>query len=352
MVEYYWVYGGQQRELLRHLKNRQANTASEIVTKWRALLDKAGDYTERGLWKQAEELYDVLWRELQVENPHPDWKMSQCPSESVQLIESIARGCDLLRQLDPGHPIWQNHAPRNSLASLQRYNQMVDASGCDIYPAPFNHGGGHSDLKDINLTAVGAYTDRMRIGAPGKSSWMVLQGFGWRDLREDGQEDPDPEKGRRPNFRETRFMAYDAIVHGANAILYWGTMAIEKDSRLWQDLMRIARELRALEPGIVGQPAGAEPVALADETYGSIDGQGLRLMLRKTDNDWVLIVVNENAQGVSFDVSQLPDELNGRTLYRLYSPETKTVKTGGFHDGIRGLDAHIYATSRRFESIN
>ena len=81
-------------------------------------------------------------------------------------------------------------------------------------------------------------------------------------------------------------MAYDAIVHGAHAILYWGTHAIEKDSSLWQDMMKVARELRALEPAIVAEPATVEPRARAEETYGSIDGQGPTLMLRRTGNDW------------------------------------------------------------------
>jgi hypothetical protein len=120
----------------------------------------------------------------------------------------------------------------------------------------------------------------MREAAPGKAIWMVLQGFGWRDLKE-GSQDQDPTKGRRPNYHETRFMAYNAIVHGANAILYWGTHYIEKDSSLWQHLMRIARELRAIEPGILGEVPQSQPTATANETYGSIDGQGPRLMLRK-----------------------------------------------------------------------
>jgi len=190
----------------------------------------------------------------------------------------------------------------------------------------------------------------MREAAPSKPIWMVLQGFGWRDLSEKGREDPDSRKGRRPNFSETRFMAYDAIVHGANAILYWGTHYIEKDSALWQDLMKIAKELRALEPGIVGEHPKNTPISTADQTYGSIDGQGPHLMLRKAGQDWLIIAVNEYGQGVSFTVGKLPAELEGRTLYRLYSDEMRKVENRAFHDGIRGFGVHVYATSRRFEA--
>jgi hypothetical protein len=344
-----WIFGGQQSDLRKRIEAAKANTPEATIARWRSLLNRADDCSERGLWKQAEELYDRLWAELNAENPHPAWKMSQCPAESHSLIDATARGCRLVRQLDARHILWQNHAPRNSVASLRKYNQMIDAAGCDIYPAPANYGVGHSDLKDLNLSAVGAYTDRMRQAAPGKSIWMVLQGFGWRDLSKEAKSESDPAKGRRPRLAETRFMAYDALVHGANAILYWGTDYIEKDSALWKDLMKTAKELRALEPGVVGA-VGGTPVAVADETYGSIDGQGPRLMLRRAGDHWILIAVNECAQGVSFQVKQLPKEMEGRTLYRLYSEETQVVRGGGFRDGIRGLGVHVYATSRDFES--
>ena len=345
-----WVFGDQQRQLRKEIEKLSGRSAGIDSAKYLSLLEKADDYNERGLWAQAEEIYDSLWSQLGAKNPHPDWKMSQAPDQANELTDAIARGCRVVKHLDPKHPIWQNHAPRNSVRSLAKYNQAVDAAGCDIYPVPFNPGSGHSDLRDTNLSAAGAYTDRMREAAPGKSIWMVLQGFGWRDLSKEGTQDPDPRKGRRPSYSENRFMAYDAVVHGANALLYWGTDYIEKDSILWRDLMKVAKELRALEPGIVGERPRNTPISSADETSGSIDGQGPRLILRKAGKDWVLIAVNEHSQGISFTVSALPDELEGRTLYRLYADETHRVQNRAFHDGIRGFGVHVYATSRRFES--
>ena len=345
-----WVFGGQQRELRKHIKGAGRSTTSFDTVKFISLLEKANDYNDRGLWNRAEKIYDALWSQLQTKNPHPDWKMSKCPAQANELTNAIARGCRVVKYLDPKRAIWQNHAPRNSVRSLAKYNETIDAVGCDIYPVPFSPTSGHSDLKDTNISSVGAYTNRMHETAPGKSIWMVLQGFGWRDLSEEAREDADPRKGRRPNFSETRFMAYNALVHGANALLYWGTHYIEKNSALWQNSMKIAKELRALEPGIVGERPKDTPISTTDETYGSIDGQGPHLMLRKTEQDWVLIAVNEHSQGISFTVSELPDELKGKTLYRLYSDETHEIQSGAFHDGIQGFGVHVYATSRRFEA--
>jgi hypothetical protein len=344
-----WAFGGQQRRLREHIEKAGASENDVRIARWSEVLQRAEDYGQRGLWRKAEGLLEMLWSEIPVENPHPNWKLSTCAAEADELTAAVERGCQVVRKSDSRHIIWQNHAPRNSVARLRQYNRMVDAAGCDIYPVPFNHGAGHSDLKDTNLSSVGEYTERMRQAAPGKAIWMVLQGFGWRDLQKESGDDSDSDKGRRPGLHETRFMAYDAIVRGANAVLYWGTHYIEKDSVLWKDLMKTAKELRALEPAILGRVPTARVTAAADETYGSIDGQGPRLMLCKTEEDWVLIAVNEHSQGISFAVNELPSELDGRALFRLYSDETHTVKSGYFHDGIRGFGVHIYATSRRFE---
>ena len=71
--------------------------------------------------------------------------------------------------------------------------------------------------------------------------------------------------------------------------------------------------------------------------------------LTATGPDWVLIAANEHPVGIAFDVSNLPAELNGKTLYRLYSDEAHKIQQGKFRDGIRALNVHVYATSRRFQ---
>jgi hypothetical protein len=163
-----WVFGEQQRELRGHIEAAKSQASKTNSSKLLLLLQRADDYAQRGLYKQAEEIYDNLWTKLELKSPHPGWKMSQCPADADELTDAIARGCRVVRRLDPEHIIWQNHAPRNSVSRLWKYNQAVDAVGCDIYPVPFNYGVGHSDLKDTNLTSVGTYTDRMREAAPGK----------------------------------------------------------------------------------------------------------------------------------------------------------------------------------------
>lgn len=320
---------------------------------------RARDMLDRGLYVEFEKARSAFWDRAGQPPPNPGVRLDDAPERVRQSADGITDGIRAVREMDPRHVLWLNHAPRNSLEDLRLYNRAADMVGCDIYPAPANLMVGHSDLPDMTLGSVGAYTRRMRVASAGKACAMVLQGFGWRDLRET----PNPKEdavgvGRRPTFGESRFMAYDAIIHGANAILYWGTAyvkPVEDDGtavagrpKLWRDLLRLTRELRALEPALVA-PSLRSPKVRQSPTYGSIDGQGILCSLRRVDDDYVLLVVNEAGDGLAFSVENLPAKLNGRTVHRLYSAEEQVIERRSLSDGIRPRDAHVYATSRRFE---
>ncbi len=326
---------------------------------WETLSRQARDFFERGLYADFEKARAEFWLKSGQPSPHAGIRIDDAPARVRQRASGITAGIQLVRELDARHVIWLNHAPRNSLADLRLYNQEADMAGCDIYPAPANLAVGHSDLPDLGLTAVGAYTERMRQAAPGKACAMVLQGFGWRDLRKQiSEHETAVGIGRRPTWAESRFMAYEAIIHGANAILYWGTAylkPVEDDGsptkgrpRLWSGLLRVVQELRALEPALVAPPLPPPSVRQA-ETCGSIDGHGILCSLRSVGDDFVLLVVNETGDGLRFSLANLPAKLAGRTLHRLYSPEEHRLSGREFSDGIRPREVHVYATSRRFE---
>jgi hypothetical protein len=334
-------------------------TAGQGTAELEALGRHARDLFDRGLYAEFEKVRAEFWRKAGRPAPSGQYHVDDAPARVRKSASGVTAGIRALRQADPKHVIWLNHAPRNSLADLRLYNAAVDMAGCDIYPVPPNLSDGHSDLPDKGLTSVGAYTERMREAAPGRACAMVLQGFGWRDLSaKTNEHEAAVGIGRRPTWAESRFMAYDAIVHGANAILYWGTAymkPVESDGaaakgrpRLWHDLLRVARELRALEPALVATPLKTPDLRQA-ETYGSIDGRGIMCSLRRVGDDFVLLVVNETENGLAFSLQQLPAKLNGRTLYRLYSPEEHPVENRRLTDGIKSCGVQVYATSRRFE---
>ncbi|MBN1343944.1 MAG: hypothetical protein JXQ73_14770 [Phycisphaerae bacterium] len=340
-------------EMSKAIKEAQekGGLSPEAAEQLYKLRSRCHDLHDRGLWARFDEKRAEFWQRVGRKPPQPSATMADRAEQTRKVGEGMTRGMQAVRQADPKHLIWLNHAPRNSIASMQWFNRAADMAGCDIYPVPVDHAPGHSDLRTRELPCVGEYTERMRAAAPGKACAMVLQGFGWRDIHESYRKHPEEiGLGRRPNFRESRFMAYDAIVHGVNAIMYWGTAYIEKDSQLWKDLLRLARELGSLEPALVAPSTEPEPKAVSEESYGSTDGDGIVTVLKHVGDDYVLLVVNERRNGLAFTVGNLPAALNGKKFYRLGTDEEVVVTDGALRDGIRSTDVHVYATSRRFES--
>ncbi len=338
---------------------RKAAAASANPEAANRRIAHAWEMLNRGLTDRFETERKAFWQAVGGTDPKPGVVIGGAAERSAKVGEGLNEGIHAVHKADPKHLVWLNHAPRNSMPSLTLYGKAADAVGCDIYPIPANMGTGHSDLLDMTPASVGAYTDRMRASAPGKPCLMVLQGFAWRDLAEKADRDKDERVGRRPNWQETRFMAYDALLHGAAGILYWGTPyafdepdggAKTLDTPLWRDLLRIARELRALEPAFVAPEVKPAPKLVVEDNPSSADQGGYVATLRQVGDDWVLIVANERIMGRAFRLTGLPVALEGRTLYRLGADEELTVQGGALRDGLRGFDVHVYATSRRFEA--
>jgi hypothetical protein len=330
------------------------------------LRQRTQDYLSRALYDLAEPTRREFWRRAGRSAPQPEMRVDDMDARARRTGDGVGAGIRAVREADPDHLIWLNHAPRNTMTLLRHYNREADMVGCDIYPIPYNLWVSHSDLMNMRPSSVGEYTDRMRQAAPGKACAMVLQGCGWRDLEGERKRSDELHRfgfGRRPTFAETRFMAYNALMHGAHAVLYWGTAYAHeevpealtataaspaRESQLWTDIMAVAKELRALESAWLAPETGGLRVKV-HEMYGSIDSGGVRASLRRVGDDWVLFVANENTHGVTSTVRGLPAALNGRTLYRLGTQETQTVKAGALMDGVAAFDVHVYATSRRFE---
>jgi hypothetical protein len=201
----------------------------------------------------------------------------------------MVAGYEALKRLDSNHPVWINHAAGNSIEDLAAFGRGADIVGCDMYPV-MPYPTRYVNVSRRLLASVGLCTMRMQVSAPGKPVWMVLQGTGWVDF--DGLFGPKNPAGQRPTFEESRFMAYDVIVRGARAVLYWGTHYTEKDSQLWQDLMKIARELADLQPVLSAPDASVVP----DVPSGVIPGllkDGVRVLGKQTDSGIWWLIVNE-----------------------------------------------------------
>ncbi len=311
-------------------KSKRASAVNQKSIEQLKALYAAGKYEE------GEQAADALWKALGKEQPHPELSISQSPIRAEKLRKGLIEGYRFLKSIDAETPVWINHAPRNQIATLAAFNECADIVGCDMYPAP-SFGHDHSDIADQTLSAVGAYTDRMQAASPNKPVWMVLQGFGWEDLLKEGG--LHETRYRRPTAYELRFMAYDAIVHGARGVLYWGTSQIEKPSRLWSDLLALVRELADLQPVLAAPVAELRPTLTVGETWGSVD-RGLQMLVKERDGHLTLIIVNEWNERLDYRITGL-ESLEGQTFMDKTQNVRLAVANGQFNSRIPGYGVHV-----------
>lgn len=281
-----------------------------LAEKLNADLNALRQFHTQGRWAEGEALADSVWTALGKPVPQPGYGLSTAPERAAKLGEGMLQGYQALRTIDPQHPVWMNHAPRNTIEDLAFFDRAADIVGCDIYPVPEAPQIRHSDLVNRTLGSVGAYTRRMQEAAPGKPVWMVLQGTGWGDFHEDFQDDAK-KLMRRPRKDETRFMAYDAIVHGARGLLYWGTQFVEKDSPFWLELLDVVKEIDGLQQVLTAPDSVTKPMIGIGPTNRSLDRTVATLSKAVPGGDWH-IVVNEYESPLAVTVGGLSG------AYRVY----------------------------------
>lgn len=132
--------------------------------------------------------------------------------------DGLVRAYNRLKQLDGNHPLVIIQAPMDPLASLVPYRSAFDVTGADIYPVSY---GVQDDTESPNtdISVVGEVTQKMVAAAGTKPVWMTLQ-IAWTGTIP-SQQRPDIVP-RFPTLQEQRFMAYQAIVHGARGLAFFG----------------------------------------------------------------------------------------------------------------------------------
>ena len=206
-------------------------------------------------------------------------------------IEPYAAGYRLIRdEFDAWRPVYINEAPRGTVESLRPVPNACDIYGVDIYPVPSPNP--HSELDDKTVTSVGKYTDICRDVTRGrKPIWMCLQGFAWGTLT--------GTKEIYPTYDESRFMAFDAIAHGAMGLVYWGLfMGPGENPEFLANLKKVIGEVTMVSAYLVG-----------DTVEGKVEcgDPAIRVMHKRTPRGDLWIVLNESKEEKSFTLrGELP----------------------------------------------
>ncbi|MGB2874283.1 MAG: hypothetical protein WBB76_02295 [Gaiellaceae bacterium] len=274
----------------------------------------------------------------------------------------LIRAYEKLKALDPAHPVVINQAPRGTVAALDPYRPAFDITGADIYPVSYPPGV-HSDEPNKEISVVGDITKKMVAAAGGKPIWMTLQ-IAWSGVIPT-QRNPDIVP-RFPTLHEERFMAYQAVIHGARGLFFFGgqlteVMSPADDSLGWnwtfwtQAIRPLVVELSspAVQPILLGQAGGG--------TVGTA-APGVELATRQDSTSlYVVAVRRAGGQASQIAFTGLPRKhdgtplLTGEVLFEYVQeplpppvlPGRQTfrpvkVANNGFHDWFGPLDTHVY----------
>jgi hypothetical protein len=286
----------------------------------------SGLYRTKGIYKSPDE-----WRK---QTPRA---IEYSEEQAKQIIPNIRDSIELIRSLDHSkRQIWINEAAQSDLKFVRQYLNHIDITGCDIYPI-------REERRDLAI--VGDATERWKqVGRNQKPVWMVLQAFSWNELGD--------YYGHKtvvyPSFTESRFMAYDAIIHGAKGILYWGSHYL-KSSEFRQSLYALTSELEALQSFLVAPEYKNASISLI-ELSRDISKRGIKMSVRKAEGQWIIILVNEDDRAyMGVEVTGI-GALNGHVLDLLYGSEKISVEQGELITKIKPLEVKVFATSRRYET--
>jgi hypothetical protein len=218
------------------------------------------------------------------------WESIDEPAWGGANAEGLYEGYVALRTLDPRRPVWTNHAPRNLISTLAYYNRATDLGGVDIYPVPEPQTQSNLPNKTLSVVADETVKNLQAVNHE-KPIFMVLQGFGWGELQQ--------RKGQQveavlPTFAQSRFMAYDAIVRGANGLLWWGTHYTRKPSPFFSELKMLVSELSRLQE-VLAAPAypGEDQARLTSDT------PAVQYLHKLQQGRNTLLIVNESAAEVT-----------------------------------------------------
>ena len=253
---------------------------------------------------------------------------------------------DFIKQIDPERLIITNHGPVNLISTLQKYNSSTDLVACDVYPV-VPHGivpsyalypdGLQGDLLNPYISQVGEYVDKMKKVVNGsKPVFMVLQGFSWEMLKQ--EEERDTSMILYPTYEESRFMAYNAIVHGANGIIYWGTNYTPQPSAFMDVFNKVTRELAEMQDILAASTIDLNITKEYHELMYSVD-TGVEFITKEVNGNSYLISVNSDKNPVKVTFSGLDKY---KSVIVLKENRSIEINQGQFTEDYKPFGVHIY----------
>lgn len=149
-----------------------------------------------------------------------------------------------------------------------------------------------------------------------------------------------------PDFAELRFMAYNAIVHGAVGINYWGISFTPQPSPFINDLNRLTRELAAMQEILSASSINLDVVIGYHELGYSVDA-GVEMIVKEVNGKTCLITVNSDRTPAKISFTGLEGFIKAMVMGEGRSVE---LTDNTLTDYYKPFDVHIYELEKPYET--
>lgn len=286
----------------------------------------ASPSTRRDFWVMREQKF----------GNHPAlvaWEVVQRPDAKAIHPDVMLALYQILSEVSPTHPIATTLVYPDSMREYARATDIIIPWELPVPQLPITR------IADVVRNARQATEGR-------KPVWALIQATGnaWAtDNRMD-----DTAEGRMPTIAEVRALAYLALVHGADGLMFYAYNIVQSASQrdfrirrdapeLWEGIGRLNRELAALAP-VVGDRAGRVPLPPAAD--------GLVHMTRWPYDDRDFIIAVNTADLPTVTSFTIPD-CSATVLEVPFEDRVLTTERPGvFADVFTPHGVHVYAMKK------
>jgi hypothetical protein len=274
------------------LPDRTPSASEQLLT---SLAGQLKDHPALGAWKGLDE----------PANPNRPKRVSAARLE---------RAYRKLKAVDPIHPVVITQAPVGALAKLTPYRRAFDITGADIYPVSYPPGK-HAGRRTRDISVVGDITQKMVRAAGRKPVWMTLQ-IAWSGVIPT-QQHPN-NVPRFPTLLQERFMAYQAIVHGARGLSFFGghltQIARPADAELGWNWTFWNQVLQPLLAELTSDSVAPALIAPKARRGVKTRAAGVEIATREDANFLYVIAVRRSSSTSQVSFTGLPNKRNGRPM--------------------------------------
>jgi hypothetical protein len=279
--------------------------------------------------------FDAVRRRVRMFRNHPGllaWDEEEGFARGDFKADTLKKIRQIVAEEDPHHPFMVGDA-KGVIGRMPKDRadffpvQQMDLGMWWWYPLPFKERGagealeGDEGVVGSKELAPPAFLVNARIDKP---LWVGVQSYKKKDAR-------------YPNPTEYRAQAYIAIIHGAKGLMWYGGsvtggLFLAPEEGHWDDLKKLARELRDLSPVFMSATVEGPQVSPAKAP--------ISVCLKDAGGRLVLLAANRGAEAAEVTFSS--PRLTAGAAHVLSENREVSISAGKLRDNFAPYAVHVY----------